>query len=65
MRTWITTLVLWLAGVQTLLAQQIVQEADVKTISSEGSALTWLIGAGFIVGALVVAFKPTKRSNLE
>ncbi len=65
MRMWMTTAILWLAGIQTLLAQQAIQEDSVSEIPSEGSALTWLIGAGFIIGALVVAFKPAKRSNLQ
>lgn len=56
---------IWLVGAQALLAQQVVKEIDVKPITSEGSAITWLIGAGFIIGGLVVAFKPAKRSNLQ
>lgn len=65
MRMRMTTAILWLAGAQALLAQQAVQEDTVTAIPFEGSAITWLIGAGFIIGALVVAFKPAKRSNLQ
>lgn len=64
MRTWTATVIFWLAGAQALLAQEVFQETEVSAIPSEGSAITWLIGAGFIVGALVVAFKPAKRANL-
>lgn len=30
-----------------------------------GTAIQWLITAVFLVGSLVVAFKPAKRSKLE
>jgi hypothetical protein len=37
-----------------------------KTSSTEPSMLwPWLFGLAFLVGCLVVAFKPAKRANLQ
>lgn len=33
--------------------------------AADSTALEWGIGAVFLVGCLVVAFKPTKRANLR
>jgi hypothetical protein len=37
----------------------------VTTISPEGGVINWLIMAGFLLGCLLVAFLPAKRSNLK
>ena len=37
-----------------------------KTVSGEPSLLwPWLYGLAFLVGCLMVAFKPAKRANLQ
>ncbi|NLX13440.1 MAG: hypothetical protein GXY44_07285 [Phycisphaerales bacterium] len=61
----IITAMSWLAWSQVSLAQDNMQDTAVPPVSSGGSAMTWLIGACFIIGTLVVAFKPAKRSNLQ
>jgi hypothetical protein len=41
-------------------------ERDVKKLSGDQSVMyQWLIGTVFLIGSLVVAFKPAKRSNLR
>ena len=52
---------LWAGSV---IAQQEYEAPQLKT--RDGStALTWAIGAVFLLGCLVVAFKPAKRSDLR
>ena len=36
-----------------------------KSGAEESVMIEWLIGAVFLIGCLVVAFKPAKRSNLQ
>lgn len=52
-----------LAGVAA--AQQTFDLPPANTPDEASIAIEWLIGAIFVVGCLVVAFKPAKRSNLH
>lgn len=48
----------------SVIAQQEYEAPQLKT--RDGStALAWVVGAIFLLGCLVVAFKPAKRSNLR
>ena len=38
---------------------------EVSTAARESTWMEWVIGAVFLVGCLVLAFKPAKRSNLQ
>ncbi|HSW47373.1 MAG TPA: hypothetical protein VLM89_17555 [Phycisphaerae bacterium] len=44
---------------------QTYEEEPPKDMAAKSSAMEWLIAAAFLVGCLVVAFKPAKRSNLK
>jgi hypothetical protein len=44
---------------------QTYEEAPPKAMEEKSLATAWLIAAAFLVGCLVVAFKPAKRSNLK
>ncbi len=51
---------------ELLLAQtNTYDEPAPKTMSEKSTATEWLIAGAFLVGCLVVAFKPSKRSNLK
>jgi len=59
----------FLAGVMLwagpAMAQQVYLAPDMKKIKEESGIVEWGIGAIFLVGCMVVAFKPAKRSNLR
>ncbi len=40
-------------------------EAPKYSSKDRSTMIEWGIGAGFLIGCLVVAFKPSKRSNLK
>ncbi|NLE58119.1 MAG: hypothetical protein GX616_07155 [Planctomycetes bacterium] len=40
-------------------------EAPTYSFKPRSTIREWGIGAGFLIGCLVVAFKPSKRSNLK
>lgn len=40
-------------------------EAPKYSTSDRSTMIEWGIGAAFVIGCLVVAFKPSKRSNLK
>ena len=46
-----------------LLAQY--DEPAPQSMPEKSTATEWLIAGAFLVGCLVVAFKPAKRSNLK
>lgn len=41
------------------------QEEAVPKIAASKPAIEWTIGAGFLVGCLIVAFKNSKRSHVQ
>jgi hypothetical protein len=41
------------------------EEPAPKSMNEKSTATEWLITGAFLVGCLVVAFKPSKRSNLK
>jgi hypothetical protein len=47
------------------LGQLTYEYAPPSTLPKESTWVEWLIGAIFILGCMVVAFKGTKRSKLE
>jgi hypothetical protein len=47
-----------------LLAQTYDEPAP-QSMTEKSAATEWLITGAFLVGCLVVAFKPAKRSNLK
>ena len=49
----------------TALAQQEYETLSFKVQEERSTALAWGIGTIFVIGCLVVAFKPAKRSNLR
>lgn len=49
----------------TPLMAQSYEAADSKANLDKSVAKEWLIGSIFLVGCLVVAFKPAKRANLR
>lgn len=58
-----------LIGILAMAGPAMAQTYDLpqpKTVSEEPSLLyPWLFGLAFLVGCLVVAFKPAKRANLQ
>jgi hypothetical protein len=46
-------------------AQEVTYEGSKPLVTDKSTAMQWLITAVFLVGCLVVAFKPAKRSKLE
>lgn len=62
-------LTIWLFGLMVwatpLLAQTTYTEPAPKIPAEKGSSVEWLMAAIFMVGCLVVAFKPARRSNLK
>ncbi|UCD28837.1 MAG: hypothetical protein JSV03_17465 [Planctomycetota bacterium] len=53
----------WLLLAMPAMAQSY-EEIKQKVLEKESSAIEWLIAGIFLVGCMVVAFKPAKRSNL-
>jgi hypothetical protein len=44
---------------------QVSYETDSLKTRTESTTAAWIIGAVFLIGTLIVAFKPSKRSNLQ
>jgi len=42
-----------------------VETAQPKILEKESYAMEWLMAGIFLVGCMVIAFKPAKRSNLK
>ena len=53
-----------LATAGQILAQEIMDPPK-TVVADKSTAMQWLITAVFLVGCLVVGFKPAKRSKLE
>jgi hypothetical protein len=53
-----------LLTIQPVMAQ-VYNRPDASAPSAESTWLEWLIGAGFMIGCLFVAFKSSKRTTLE
>jgi hypothetical protein len=49
----------------TVVAQSYTEAPPKEGLEQKGSAFEWLLVAAFLVGTLVVAFKPAKRVNLR
>jgi hypothetical protein len=49
----------------TAMGQMSYPQPTPYTVTKESMWMEWVIAAVFVVGCLVVAFKPAKRSNLE
>jgi hypothetical protein len=64
-RTGLFTLGLFLLSAGPVLAQRAYAAADPSAREPQSIMLNWGIGAIFLVGGMVVAFKPAKRSNLH
>ena len=62
---WIAVLCGMLLSAGPALAQRAYEATSPKTMQQQSVILEWGIGAIFLVGCLVVAFKPAKRSNLQ
>lgn len=60
----LTVLMSWVLTAPPVLAQSR-EVVSRKSGAEESVMIEWLIGAVFLVGCLVVAFKPAKRSNLQ
>lgn len=61
-------LLLFVLGILATAGQAIAQEMKLtppSVVVEKSSAMQWLITVVFLVGCLVVAFKPAKRSKLE
>lgn len=54
-----------LCSAASLFAQQSYETSPLEKVKDKSTMVEWGIGAIFLVGALVVAFKPAKRSNLR
>ena len=54
-----------LLSAASVLAQGTYETSVLQTMKEQSTMVEWGIGAIFLVGALVVAFKPAKRSNLN
>ncbi len=52
------------AGAAGVFAQEY-EAPELSTTEAGGSAMDWLFMAGFVIGCMVVAFLPCKRSNLQ
>ena len=48
-----------------VLAQQTYEEIKPVVLEKKSAAMEWLIAGAFLVGCMVIAFKPAKRSNLK
>ena len=59
--TWLLGLLVW----ATPLLGQTYNEPSPKIPAEKGTSVEWLMAAIFMVGCLVVAFKPARRSNLK
>lgn len=44
---------------------QVYEAVPLKPLSAGSMLYEWLYGLGFLLGCLVVAFKPAKRANLR
>ena len=53
-----------LLSAESVFAQQTYEAEPLKT-KEASTTMAWVIGAVFLLGCLVVAFKPAKRSNLR
>ncbi len=64
MRHWITSLaaVLMLSGAALA---QVYEEPAAGSMSERSTTWEWLYAGVFLVGCLVVAFKPAKRANMR
>ncbi len=62
---WIVGLAVGLGLAAVATAQQAYDLPSAGTPEEASIAIEWLIGGTFVVGCLVVAFKPAKRSNLR
>jgi hypothetical protein len=61
-------LLLFVIGILATAGRALAQEIKLThppLVSEKSSAIQWLITVVFLVGCLVVAFKPAKRSKLE
>jgi FtsH-binding integral membrane protein len=62
----VTYSALALLATTAVAAAQTYEVVAPKVVSAEQSLLwEWIYGLVFVVGCLVVAFKPAKRSNLQ
>ena len=52
------------SSVAMVLAQSY-QEVDPVILEKKSTAMEWLMAGIFLIGCMVVAFKPAKRSNLK
>jgi len=61
--------IIWfLTGVLVLTTSVLAQSYKVtkpKILEKESTAMEWLYAGTFLVGCMVIAFKPAKRSNLR
>lgn len=64
MRRLLCGLIGLLSGVGPALAQTY-EEHPPQSLSEKSTTIEWLIATGFLVGCLVVAFKPAKRANIK
>jgi len=62
---WIKALCGMLLSAGPALGQQAYEATQPRAAQEQSVMLEWGIGAIFLVGCLVVAFKPAKRSNLR
>ncbi len=53
-----------LTGAAAVFAQEY-EVPELSITEAGGSAMDWLFMAGFVIGCMVVAFLPCKRSNLQ
>lgn len=67
-RFMIRTTLFFLTGLLLVLGPALAQgpsEGPTYNFKPRTTMIEWLIGTIFLVGCLVVAFKPSKRSNLK
>lgn len=64
LRQWMKATGLMLLTTLPVLGQEGYQVEPINS-KPESSMLEWGIGTLFLIGCLVVAFKPSKRSNLK
>ncbi len=62
---WIYWILAVLVTTGSALAQEMTAEAPGRAGQDKSTIIQWLIAAVFLVGAMVVAFKPAKRAKLE
>ncbi|GMV97362.1 MAG: hypothetical protein AMXMBFR83_17200 [Phycisphaerae bacterium] len=65
MRRWLIHLMMGLLLSVAPVAGQTYEVQDAPTPKEKSVAKEWLIGTVFLIGCLVVAFKPARRANLR